>query len=130
MSEDDDFTIPEDLESWIGLKKSEYLSLLVENQKDDDFGFEEFHLFDDKIQQTVVTPDRSFEEVVDGNPIQTFIRTYSDAKMFHHVVIGTLYVDMKKELEIFCPILTFVTRSEDLVRLFSRGRLKSRPTLN
>ncbi len=130
MSEDDDFSIPEDLESWIGLKKSEYLSVLVENQKQDDFGFEEFHLFDDKIEQTVVTPDRSFEELVDGNQVQTFIRTYSDAKMFHHVVIGTLYVDKKKELEIFCPILTFVTRSEDLVRLFSRGRLKSRPTLN
>ncbi len=130
MSDDDKFSIPEELESWIGLKKSEYLSLLIENQQEADFGFEEYHLFDHKIQETVETPDRSFEELVDGYLVQTFIRTYSDAKMFHHVVIGSTYVDKKNELEIFIPILTFVTRSEELVGKFSVGKPKSRPTLN
>jgi hypothetical protein len=130
VSEDDKFSIPDELESWIGLKKSEYLSLLIENLPEGDFGFEEYHLFDDKIQGTVETPDRSYEEVKDGNPVETFVRTYSDSKMFHHVVIGTTYIDRKNELEIFLPILTFVTRSEELVGLFSVGRSKSRPTLN
>lgn len=130
MSEDDKFSIPEELESWIGLKKSEYLSLLIENLQEDDFGFEEFHLFDHKLQQTVESPDRSYEEMKDGHQIQTYVRTYSDSKMYHQVVIGTVYVDQKKELEIFLPILTFVTRSEDLVGKFSVGRPKSRPTLN
>jgi hypothetical protein len=130
VSDDDKFSIPDELEAWIGLKKSEYLSLLIENQQPGDFGFEEYHLFDHKIQGTVETPDRSFEEIIDGNVVQTFVRTYSDSKMFHQVVVGTPYVDKKKELEIFLPILCFVTRSEDLVGKFSVGRPKSRPTLN
>lgn len=130
MSEDNKFDIPEELESWIGLKKSEYLSQLIENLKEDDFGFEEFHLFDHKLQETVEYPDRSFEEVKDGYPVQTFIRTYSDTRMYHQVVIGTVYIDKKNELEIFLPILTFVTRAEEMVSLFSVGTPRSRPTLN
>ena len=130
MSDDDKFTIPEEVEEWIGLKKSEYLSLLIENSEQGDFGFEEYHLFDHKIPDTVETPDRSFEDTVDGYPLQTFIRTYSDTKMFHHVVVGTHYVDKKNELEAFLPILSFVTRSEKLVGIFSVGKAKARPTMN
>lgn len=130
MSDDEKFTIPEDLEEWIGLKKSEYLSTLISNAEENDFGFEEYHLFDQKIPETVEHPDRSFEETVDGYQLQTFIRTYSDSKMYHHVVIGAHHVDKKHELEAFLPILSFVTRSEKIVGIFSVGKAKTRPTLN
>ncbi len=130
MSDDANFTIPDEIEEWIGLKKSEYLSRLIENGRPNDFGFEEYHLFDHKLQESVEHPDRSYENTKDSYPIQTFIRTYSDDKMFHHVVIGSVYVDQKNEAEVFLPILSFVTRYEELVEVFSVGTLKARPTMN
>lgn len=130
MSDDDKYAIPDELEEWIGLKKSEYLSLLIENMAPEDFGFEEFHQFDDKIQETVEHPDRSYEETKDGYSVQTFVRTYSDTRMIHHVIIGCMYQDKKNQVEVFLPILTFVTRSEDVVGKFSVGRPMARPTLN
>jgi hypothetical protein len=130
VSEDDKFSIPEVLEEWVGLKKSEYLSRLIENLAEGDFGFEEFHQFDHKLQETVEHPDRSYEETIDGYTVQTYVRTYSDEKMFHQIVIGTVYEDKKNEVEVFLPILTFVTRSEELAGLFCVGSPKTRPTLN
>lgn len=130
MSDDEKFTIPEDLEEWIGLRKSEYLSVLIENMGEGDFGFEEFHLFDHRIQGTVDSPDRSFEETRDGNIVRTFIRTYSDKKMYHQVVVGAVYQDRKNKSEVLLPIITFVTRSEGVVAKFSVGNPVTRPTLN
>lgn len=130
MSEDDKYSIPDEVEEWIGLKKSEYLSMLIENMGQGDFGFEEFHLFDHKIQETVERPDRSYEEVKDGYSVHTYVRTYSDVKMFHQVVVGCMYQDKKNQVEVLLPILTFVTRSEVVVGKFSVGRPMARPTLN
>ncbi|MES2525983.1 MAG: hypothetical protein V4598_02815 [Bdellovibrionota bacterium] len=130
MSDEDKFSIPDEVEEWIGLKKSEYLSKLIENSKSGDFGFEEYHLFDNKMQETVEVPDRSFEEQQDGLMVQTYIKTYSDTKMFHHVVIGTMYTDRKNKSDIFLPILSFVTRFEEIVGVFSVGTQKGRPQLH
>jgi hypothetical protein len=130
VSDDEKFIIPEELEEWIGLKKSEYLSVLIQNMIPEDFGFEDFHLYDEKLPDTVESPDRSFVDTVDGHLLQTFVRTYSDEKMFHHVVIGTTHVDKKNELEAFLPIISFVTRSEEVVGIFSVGRCLQKPTMN
>ncbi len=130
MSEEDEFSIPDNVEEWIGLKKSEYLSKLIENGRPGDFGFEEYHLFDHKMQETIEAPHRSFEEVQDGLMVQTYIKTYSDSKMFHHIVIGTMYSDRKNKGEIFLPILSFVTRFEELVGIFCVGTPKGRPQLH
>ncbi len=130
MSDDEKFNIPDEVHEWLGLKKSEYLSKLIENQLTDDFGFEEFHLFDHKIQETVEFPDRSFEEILDGYPVRTYFKTYSDSKMIHHVVIGTIYEDKENKVEVFIPILTFVTRKEELLGIFSVGKAVTKPTLN
>ena len=130
MSEEDEFLIPDNVEEWIGLKKSEYLSKLIENGRPEDFGFEEYHLFDHKMQETIEAPHRSFEEVQDGLMVQTYIKTYSDSKMFHHIVIGTMYSDRKNKGEIFLPILSFVTRFEELVGIFCVGTPKGRPQMH
>ncbi len=130
MIDDDKFNIPDEVLEWLGLKKSEYLSKLIENQTSDDFGFEEFHLFDHKIQETVEFPERSFEETQDSYLIRTYFKTYSDAKMIHHVVIGTIYADKENKVEVFLPILTFVTRKEELLEIFSVGTPMAKPTLN
>lgn len=130
MSDEDNFVVPEELEEWIGLKKSEYLSTLIGNMENGDFGFEEYHLFDNRIPDTVEEPDRSYEETMDGYLVETYVRTYSDSKMYHHIVIGTHHVDTKNELEAFLPILSFVTRSEKIVGLFAVGKAKARPTMN
>lgn len=124
MSEDEKFSVPEELEEWIGLKKSEYLSVLIEKMAPDDFGFEDFHLFDLRIPLTIEKAERSYEDTVDGNALLTFVRTYSDEKMFHHVVVGTLHRD------VFLPIISFVTRSESVVGMFSRGQVRTRPVMN
>lgn len=130
MSDDEKFTIPEELEEWIGLKKSEYLSVLIENQPQEDFGFDEFHLFDHLIPDTVEGPDRSFEDKVDGRLLQTFIRTYSDDRMYYHVVLGSPFADEKAGIEAFLLVLSFVTRSEEVVKKFSTGQARARPTMN
>lgn len=130
MSDDEKFHIPDEVHEWLGLKKSEYLSKLIENQTPDDFGFEEFHLFDQKIQETVENPDKSFEETQDSYNIRTYFKTYSDARMIHHVVIGSIYEDKENKVEVFLPILTFVTRKEELLEVFSVGTVVTRPTLN
>lgn len=130
MSDEDNYAIPDEVEEWIGLQKSEYLSLLIENMSEGDYGFEEFHLFDDKIEETVKHPDRSYQENKDGYSVQTYVRTYSDVKMFHHIVVGCMYLDKKNKVEVFLPILSFVTRSVDVVGKFSVGRPMARPTLN
>ena len=130
MSDEDNYAIPDEVEEWIGLQKSEYLSLLIENMGEGDFGFEEFHLFDDKIEETVKRPDQSYLESKDGYSVHTYVRTYSDEKMFHHIVVGCMYPDKKNKVEVFLPILSFVTRSGDVVGKFSVGRPMARPTLN
>jgi len=130
VSDEDNYSIPDEVEEWIGLKKSEYLSLLIENMSEGDFGFEEFHLFDGKMEETVERPDRSYQEIQDGYSVHTYVRTYSDEKMFHHVVVGCMYTDKKNQVEVFLPILSFVTRSEDVVGKFSVGKPMARPTLN
>lgn len=130
MSEDEKYSIPDEVEDWIGLQKSEYLSLLIENMKEGDFGFEDFHLYDERMQETVEYPDRSYQDIKDGYSVHTYVRTYSDVKMFHHVVVGCMYSDKKNQQTVFLPILSFVTRSEDVVGRFSVGRPMARPTLN
>ena len=130
MSSSDEFLLPEEAFEWVGLKKSEYLSKLIENQRPGDFGFEDFHLFDEYIESTVQAPDKAFEKSDEDFPIMTYTRTYSDKQLFHHIVIGGLFPDEAKKSQVFVPILTFVTKMDELAQIFSVGTVKKRPTLN
>lgn len=130
MEKRDDFYIPEEVAEWIGLKKSEYLSRLIEQQLPGDIGFEEFHLYDSHVPETIEKPDKSYESMEDDQKIRTYIKTYSDKKGFHQVVIGVLLDDKQKQADVFIPILTFVSRKTDIVKLFSVGTVISAHTLN
>jgi hypothetical protein len=126
----EDFFLSEEAAEWIGLKKSEYLSLLIAQLSDDDFGFEEFHDYDEFIPQTIGQPDRMYQDSSGLFRLRTCMRTYSELTHFHHIVIGALIPDQDSGDEVFVPVLSFVTRKESLVRQWSIGEELGRPLLN
>ena len=130
MEKRDDFFIPEDMAEWIGLKKSEYLSRLIQNQPRGDFKFEEFHLFDVHIPSTIENPDKAFEFKEDEHTQRTYLRTYNDKVIFHQIVVGVLVDDKQNKASVFVPIICFVTKDDRLVAEFTRGEVISRPVLN
>lgn len=129
MEERDDFYIPEETAEWIGLKKSEYLSKLIEFQDAGDIGFEDFHLYDDSVIGTIEGPDKTFEFEDDRQRIRSYVKTYAEKGGFHQVVVGVMLNDQDKAW-VFVPILTFVTRNEKLVKEFGKGEVILAPTLN
>lgn len=128
MERKEDYIIPEDVAEWIGLKKSEYLSQLIQKMTPDDFGFEEFHKFNHLVPGTIEHPDKAFEATEDNRTIRTYLRSYDEKGRFHQVVLGVLIED--KEAEVFVPIIIFVSRKDDLVKEFTVGEVITRPTLN
>jgi hypothetical protein len=130
MEKRDDFYIPEETAEWISLKKSEYLSKLIQLQGSGDFGFEEFHLFDEFIPSTIENPDKAYEAEEDNQKIRIYLRTYKVKTNFHQVVIGAVVEDKDKTANVFVPILTFITRKDELVKEFCVGEVITRPTLN
>lgn len=124
----DEFYLPEDVIEWLGLKKSEYLSRLIEHIDQDDIQFEEYLRFDELIPSTLSLPDWSIETLEDNQRVKTFCRTFADPEMLHQIVIGALVPDQEQR-DVFIPIISFVTRKEKMVNLFSAGKI-SRPTLN
>lgn len=130
MEKRDDFYIPEEVAEWIGLKKSEYLSKLIEKQVPGDIGFEQFHLYDTYMPGTIERPDKTYESSDDDQKIRTYIKTYSDRSGFHQVVIGVLLDDKKNSADVFVPIISFVCRESDLVKEFSKGTVLNSPVLN
>jgi len=114
----DEFYLPEEILEWLSLKKSEYLSKLIENVEATDFKFEEYFSFESFIPATLSLPDWSVETIEDDQRIRTLCRTYADPEVFHQVVIGALIPDQEKR-DVFVPIISFVTRSESLIKVFS-----------
>jgi hypothetical protein len=130
MERREDFYIPEEIAEWIGLKKSEYLSRLIQHQPAGDIGFEAFPRYDRFIPGTIERPDRTYERTEDDQTIRTFVRSYDEDEVFHQVVIGVLLDDKKNKAAVFVPILSFVSTARELVREFSVGSVVGAPTLN
>lgn len=130
MEKRDDFFIPEDIAEWIGLKKSEYLSKLIQHQPKDDFKFEEFHLFDGHIPTTIENPDKAFEYKEDEQTVRLYLRSYNEKGVFHQVVLGVLIDDKQSKASVFVPIICFVSKNDELIREFTHGEVITRPTLN
>src|SRR5690606_38770830 len=120
MEERDDFYVPEETAEWIGLKKSEYLSKLIQIQEVGDIGFEEFHHYDQFVVGTIEQPDKTYEFEDDKQRIRSYIRTYAERNGFHQVVTGVMLNDQDKAW-VFIPIISFVTKSEKLVKEFGKG---------
>jgi hypothetical protein len=121
----DEFYLPEEIVEWLGLKKSEYLSKLIVNIGPEDIQFEEYMRFDEFLPQTLSLPDWSVDAIEDGQRVKTFCRSFAGPEVFQQVVIGAMIADQNKN-DVFVPILTFVTRSESLVMLFSSGNIPRR----
>lgn len=130
MEKRDDFLIPDEIAEWIGLKKSEYLSKLIQSQSTEDIGFDEFHKFDIHIPSTIENPDRTYQVLDDEQRVRTYVKTYSEKSVFHQVVIGVVLEEKKTNSDIFVPIISFVTRESQLVRNFCVGEVVLRQTLN
>lgn len=130
MGEKDEFYIPEEVAEWIGLKKSEYLSKLIENQVPGDLGFEDYHLYDTSIPQTIEKPDKVYETTIDHIKVRTYLRTYQVSFLFHQIIIGAVIPDKASGNEVYVPILSFVTKMGELVSEFCQGEVKTHHTLN
>lgn len=130
MEKRDDFYIPEEIAEWIGLKKSQYLSELIQKQGPDDIGFEEFHLFDRLVGETIEQPDKAFEREEDQNILRIYVKSYSEKFNFHQVVVGVVLDDKTSKANVYIPIISFVTKNVELVKEFSVGDVITRPTLN
>lgn len=129
MDTKEDFFLTEEAAEWIAQKKSEYLSELVGQIAGDDFGFEEFHLFDHLIPQTISGPDRAFDDKSDTWVIRVMVRSYQNQFTFHHIVVGAL-IPEKQGSEVLVPIISFVTKRAEVVKAWSRGEPLARPTLS
>lgn len=127
MDSRDEFYLPEEVIEWISLKKSEYLSKLIELQEKDDFGFEEFHRFDSHLPDTIGNPDRAYQNNEEDFAIRTCVKSYPG---FHQVAVGALIPDQESKDLVFVPILNFVSKKERLIQEFSIGEAMPRPTLN
>jgi len=130
MEKREDFYIPEELVEWVSLKKSEYLSKIIQLQTADDIGFEEFHLFDQYIPDTIENPDKAFETEEDQQKVRIYIRSFSEKFGFHQVVVGVVMDDKASKSNVFIPIITFVSKNVSLVKEFCVGEVITRPTLN
>lgn len=130
MEKREDFFIPEEIAEWIGLKKSEYLSKLIEKQISGDIGFEQYHLYDTYIPGTIERPDKTYESSDDDQKIRTYIRTYSERSGFHQVVVGVVLDDRTNSADVFVPIISFVSRESEVVKIFSIGTTLNGPVLN
>lgn len=124
----DEFYLPEDVVEWLSLKKSEYLSRLIENMEQGDIPFEEYHRFEELIPATISLPDWNVESIEDNFRIKTYCRGYSDPEVYNQIVIGAIMADQGKN-DVFVPIISFVTKFEKLIKLFSGGKIQ-RPLLN
>lgn len=129
MEKREDFEIPEEVAEWIGLKKSEYLSRLINSLNPNDLGFEKYHEFDHLIPETINQTDKAFEGNEEDYPIRTYIKTYPGKETFHQVVLGMMYDDGGSSF-VFIPILVFVTKFDELIKEFSQGQVISGPILN
>lgn len=128
MEKRENFEVPEEVAEWIGLKKSEYLSRLIENLRPDDIGFEKFHTYDHLIPETIDRPDKVVENHDEDYPIRVYVKTYPDTESFHQVVLGMMLEDEKSK--VFIPILVFVTKFNEMLKEFSKGQMISGPLLN
>jgi len=119
LDEQDEFWLSEEMAEWLGLKKSEYLSKLIENQRADDYVFEEFIRYEKLVPDTIQHPDRVYERVEDDQRVRTYVRTYEDK--LHQIVVGALIADTKSGNDVFVPIINFITNSIELAQLFGQG---------
>lgn len=129
MDTKEDFFLTEEAAEWIGQKKSEYLSKLIMQLGEDDFRFEEFHLFDHLIPETIGGPDRAFEDRSDTWVLRTSIRSYQNEFTFHQIVVGAL-IPEKNGAEVLVPVISFVTKKVAVVKEWSVGESITHPTLN
>jgi hypothetical protein len=124
---EEEFLLPDEIAEWIGLKKSEYLSQLIMVMENDDFGFEEFTKFDKYIPETIQTPDKLYQFVEDGYPIQIYLKAGQDPVFNFQVVIGMVMPEKNTDGQIFVPIISFVTRKEKVLEEFVKGDLVKKP---
>ena len=123
----DEFLLPAEVMEWVGLKKSEYLATLITHHQNHDIKIEEYHQFNYLMEETIARSDRSFTDEVEGNRLHVYLKSYSHGTQ---VVVGAVFQDPQKNSDVFVPILTFISKDNDLIKLFAVGKPLSSPTLN
>lgn len=123
----DEIYLPEEIMEWVGLKKSEYLSILIQNHRPIDIPIEEFHEFNGLVEGTIRKPDKLYFEEIDGYRVNTYVRAYDKGTQ---IVIGALFDEVKENSEIFVPILSLMSNDNDLIKIFTQGQAGNLPILN
>ncbi len=130
MDHKEDFLLSEEAAEWIGLKKSEYLSKLIVQISSSDIGFEQYHEFDHLIPETLLHPDRAYEDDSETYKLRISVRTWEDKFPFHQIVLTAMIPDLTSKQDVHVPVLTFVTRSAEVLKEWCFGNPLPRPTLN
>jgi hypothetical protein len=79
------------------------------------------------MEETIARSDKSYADEVDGNRLHIYVKSYSHGTQ---VVVGAVFPDPNKNSDVFVPVLTFMSKDNDLIRLFAVGKPLSSPILN
>ena len=126
----DEFYLTEELAEWVALKKSQYLSKLIENSIPGEIGVEEYHKYEYYIPETIQESDRTLERIEDDQKIRTYIKSFMERGGFHQVVIAAIFSDQKSGNDVFVPILVFVSRGPELVQALCEGHVTNKQNLS
>ena len=118
-----DIELPADIMDSLDLKKSTFLAELMLHRKDEDIQFEQFHLYDEYLSQTLEKPDEIYEFVdEEGDSLNTYIKSFKlDSKAFYYVVICYPYTIIEENKKALLPILTFPSIDNELYPLYAKG---------
>lgn len=115
--------LSEDVIEWMEQKKSEYLSLLIQNQGADDISFADFHQYDHLISDTLTQPDWVSSVRDQKQIVKMYCKEHLKKDNIFQVVIGFI-AEEKVDNEVFVPILSFVTKEHSLAEQFKSGEVK------
>ncbi len=110
-------------------KKSTLLAQLLDDRKDADIEYEQFHLYDEFFQDTLDSPDEIYSmNTDDGDEMFVYIKTNDrDGVSFYYIVICVRLPDVH---ELMLPVLSFPTLDPELCELYRKGQRVSGNLIN
>lgn len=124
----DDFYLPDETVEWVAQKKSEMLAWVIQHRHDDDIPFEEFGDYADKVQETLMQADETWEQVWDGHNIQIQLKMFEADEVVWLFVLSLKAPVLNEETEgdVLVPILVLPTRHTVWLKHWLKGDMTQR----
>ncbi|MDP7320915.1 MAG: hypothetical protein QF441_09920 [Bacteriovoracaceae bacterium] len=119
-----DITIEPEVIDLLESKKSLLLAWLMEIRSEVDIEFEQFHLYDKYLSETIETPDEVYEyEDEAGDTLNNYIKSFKiDKTEFFYVVIAYPYEIAAENKMAILPILSFPSIDKSLYPHVTLGK--------